>query len=166
RELLTGRSRAGRRLRLPAVLLVLAFVAAVAAEATEPETPERGAASRAAARASAAPPAIARRLGLTRGHLRRGSDPSALPGNVLIADRSNSRLLIVSPRGQIVWRFPRRGDLRRGQSFRVPDDAFFADGGRRIVATQEDDFVISVIDVATHRIVYRYGHPGVHGATA
>jgi hypothetical protein len=166
RELLSGRSRAGRRLQLLAVLLALGFVAAVAAEATEPDAPERGAAAPLARHASMAPAAIAGRRHLPPGHLRRGSVPSVLPGNVLIADRSNSRLLIVSPRGQIVWSFPRRGDLRRGQSFRVPDDAFFADGGRRIVATQEDDFVISVIDVATHRIVYRYGHPGVQGATS
>ncbi|HEV2369469.1 MAG TPA: hypothetical protein VGR90_06315, partial [Acidimicrobiales bacterium] len=29
--------------------------------------------------------------------------------------------------------------------------------------TEEDDFVVSVIDVATHRIVYRYGTPGSAG---
>ena len=34
------------------------------------------------------------------------------------------------------------------------------------MATQEDDFVISVIDVATHKIVYRYGTPGVYGLSA
>ena len=99
------------------------------------------------------------------GLLRPGSNPSVLPGNVLIADKVNNRLLEVTPRGKVVWRFPRPGDLRSGQSFRVPDDAFFADGGRRVVATQEDDFVISVIDTARHKFVYRYGHPGVPGST-
>ncbi|MEA2375737.1 MAG: hypothetical protein QOD53_2200, partial [Thermoleophilaceae bacterium] len=64
----------------------------------------------------------------------------------------------------VVWRFPRPGDLKRGQTFRVPDDAFYSPDGRRIVATQEDDFVVSVIDMARHRIVYRYGTPGVPGA--
>jgi hypothetical protein len=87
-----------------------------------------------------------------------------LPGNVLIADKANSRLLEVSPEGRIVWSFPRPGDLRGGQSFRVPDDAFFSYDGRHVVATQEDDFVISEIDVRNHRIVYRYGHPGVSGS--
>src|SRR5207244_8265035 len=41
---------------------------------------------------------------------RPGSDPSALPGNVLIADKANNRLLEVDPYGHVVWRFPRPGD--------------------------------------------------------
>jgi hypothetical protein len=48
----------------------------------------------------------------------------------------------------------------------VPDDAFFDPSGRSIVATQEDDHAISVIDVRHHRISYRYGVPGIPGATA
>jgi DNA-binding beta-propeller fold protein YncE len=99
-----------------------------------------------------------------RGHLAGRSDPSALPGDVLIADHLNNRLLIVDPQGRIRWEFPRRGDLSRGQTFLVPDDAFFSPDGKYIIATQEDDFVISVIDVARHKIVYRYGVPGVPGS--
>jgi DNA-binding beta-propeller fold protein YncE len=98
------------------------------------------------------------------GHLLVGSDPSVLPGPVLIADRDNNRLLEISPTGQVLWRFPESGDLAPGQSFKLPDDAFFSPDGKEIVVTQEDDFVISVVDVATHRIVYRYGHPGVSGS--
>jgi hypothetical protein len=98
--------------------------------------------------------------------LRPGSKSSVLPGNVLIADKANNRLLEVTPDGEIAWSFPRPGDLPRGQSFLVPDDAFFTYDGRDIVATQEDDFAISEIDVRSHRIVYRYGHPGVPGAGA
>jgi hypothetical protein len=97
------------------------------------------------------------------GHLIPGSDPSVLPTDVLIADHQNNRLLIVDPQGRIRWEFPRPGELARGQTFLEPDDAFFSPDGRYIIATQEDDFVISVIDVATGRIVYRYGvagHPG------
>jgi outer membrane protein assembly factor BamB len=101
-----------------------------------------------------------------RGFLQPGSDPSVLPGNVLIADKANNRLLEVTPQGKIVWRFPRAGDLRPGQSFLVPDDAFYANGGRQIVATQEDNFAISVIDTATHKVTYRYGHPAVSGSSA
>lgn len=93
-----------------------------------------------------------------------GSSPAVLPGPVLIADRDNNRLLEVSPTGRVLWRFPRPGDLAPGQTFTVPDDAFFSPGGRRIVVTQEDDFAISVVDVARHRIVYRYGHPGTPGS--
>jgi len=46
----------------------------------------------------------------------------------------------------------------------VPDDAFFSPDGNQIIATQEDDFTISVIDVNSHRIVWRYGTPGRHGS--
>jgi DNA-binding beta-propeller fold protein YncE len=96
--------------------------------------------------------------------LQPGSQPSALPGPILIADRANNRLLIVDPQGRVRWVFPRPGDLAPGQTFKVPDDAFFSPGGKEIIATEEDDFVISIIDIATHRIVWRYGVPGVAGA--
>jgi hypothetical protein len=84
-------------------------------------------------------------------HLAPGSHPSVLPGDVLIADRSNSRLLVVDPQGRIVWRF---GDAR---TLPLPDDAFFSPDGRRIVATEEDVDTISIVDVATRRVVWRYG---------
>lgn len=97
------------------------------------------------------------------GHLAPRSRPSALPADVLVADHLNNRLIIIDPRGRVRWVFPRRGDLAPGQTFLVPDDAFFSPDGRYIVATQEEDQVISVIDVARHKIVYRYGKPGVPG---
>jgi outer membrane protein assembly factor BamB len=98
------------------------------------------------------------------GNLLPGSDPSVLPGPVLIADRDNNRLIEVSPEGKVIWRFPAAGGLATGQTFRVPDDAFFSPDGSRVIATQEDDQAISVIDPASGRIVYRYGHPGEPGA--
>ncbi len=101
-----------------------------------------------------------------RGHLTRHSDPAALPGDVLIADNHNNRLLVVDPQGRIRWRFPAAGDLARGQTFRVPDDAFFSPDGKNIIATEEDDSVISVINIASHRITYRYGTAGRPGSSA
>ncbi len=101
-----------------------------------------------------------------RAHLRPGSDPSVLPGALLIVDKFNNRLVVVDPAGRIRWQFPRPGDLSRGQTFRIPDDAFFTPDGRYIVATQEDQAVITLIDVARHRIVWRYGVPGHPGMTA
>jgi hypothetical protein len=101
---------------------------------------------------------------LPGGELRAGSDPSVLPGPVLIADRDNNRLLEVSPTGQVLWRFPEAVDLAPGQSFKLPDDAFFSPDGSQVVVTQEDDFVISIVDVTQPRIAYRYGHPGEPGA--
>jgi DNA-binding beta-propeller fold protein YncE len=97
--------------------------------------------------------------------LRPGSDPTVLPGDVLIADKANSRLLEVTPEGQIVWNFPRPGDLAPGQTFLVPDDAFYTHDGSAIVATQEDNFTISVIDRGSGKILYRAGTPGVPGAS-
>jgi hypothetical protein len=82
-------------------------------------------------------------------HLARGSDPSALPGDILIADRSNDRLLVVDPQGRVVWHF---GNAR---TLPLPDDAFFSPDGSKIVATEEDVNAISVVDVARRRIVYR-----------
>jgi DNA-binding beta-propeller fold protein YncE len=96
--------------------------------------------------------------------LRTGSDPSVLPADVLIADHRNNRLIQITPQGQIAWSFPQRGALAHGQSFRVPDDVFYTPDGRQVVATEEDNFVISLIDVKRGRIVYRYGHPGKAGA--
>ncbi len=97
---------------------------------------------------------------LGRPHLAPGSDPSVLPGDVLIADRSNNRLLVVDPQGRIVWRFPRPG--RR--SLPLPDDAFFSPNGRQIVVTEEDVDAVALVDVASHRIVWRYGAVGVPGS--
>jgi hypothetical protein len=95
-------------------------------------------------------------------HLAPGSDPSALPGDVLIADRSNNRLLVVDPRGRIVWQFPRPGD---SSTLPLPDDAFFSADGRQIVATQEDVDAVSVIDVASRRVAWRYGTINAPGSS-
>jgi len=114
------------------------------------------------AAAAAAAPWLAAPSG--PGRLAPGSDPSVLPADVLIADHHNNRLLIVDPQGRIRWEFPRPGDLAAGQTFLQPDDAFFSPDGKYIIATQEDDQVISVISVAAGKIVYRYGVPGAPGS--
>jgi hypothetical protein len=92
--------------------------------------------------------------------------PGPVPGYVLIADRNANKLLIVSPSKRIVWQFPRPGDLRGGQSFYNPDDAFFAPGFRRIVTNEEFNDTVAQIDVRTHRLVWSYGRAGVAGSGA
>lgn len=92
-----------------------------------------------------------------------GSKPSTLPAPVLVADHMNNRLLVINPNGSIAWEFPRPGDLQPGQTFDVPDDAFFTPDGNHILVTQEDDQVISLVDVAHRRIVWTYGSPGNPG---
>jgi hypothetical protein len=90
----------------------------------------------------------------------------ALPGNVLIADAGNNRIIEVTPDKRIVWEFPRPGDLAPGVSFYYPDDAFYTPGGRTIITNEEENHVVSIIDIATHKLVWRYGQPGHPGSAA
>jgi PQQ-like domain len=118
----------------------------------------------------ATPPAMTYSIGSVKltatgpGRLVAGSDPRDLPRPLLISDEQNNRLLIIDPNGRTMWEFPRPGDLAVGQTFQTPDDAYFTPNGKQIIATQGDDNVISVIDVATRKIVYAYGKSGVAGS--
>ena len=87
-----------------------------------------------------------------------------VPGYVLVADRNNNRLIIVSPAKRIVWRFPRRGDVRAGQAFRDPDDAFFARGFRQISTNEEFNDQMALVSIQRHRITWSYGRAGVAGS--
>ena len=89
-----------------------------------------------------------------------------VPGYLLIADRNNNRLLIVSPSGRVVWSFPHPGDVRHGQSFHDPDDAFFTPGYRRVITNEEFNDSLAQIDLRTRRIVWSYGRAGVAGSAA
>src|SRR6185437_4106672 len=71
------------------------------------------------------------------GFLQPWSNPSVLPADVLIADKRNNRRIVIDPPGRLVWQFPRPGDLAAGQTFLIPDDAFFSADGKYIVATEE-----------------------------
>lgn len=89
--------------------------------------------------------------------------PARFPGGLLIADRGNGRLLVVTDSGRIAWSFPSPGSLPRGQRFSA-DDAFIAPDGRTIVANDEDHQVIDRIDIATGRITWQYGQYNRPGA--
>ena len=91
--------------------------------------------------------------------------PGPVPGYLMIADRDNNRIVILNPHTKkIVWRFPQPGDLRPGQSFADPDDAFFTPGDRAISTNEEYNQTIGEIDVRTHRLVWSFGHPGVRSS--
>jgi PQQ-like domain len=129
--------------------------------------------SRPASPAVSAPPAADRAVGsfgllpaAGPGYLAPGSDPGALPGDVLIADEDNNRLLLVDPQGRIRWQFPGPGDLPRGYVFGPPDDAFISPDGRVIIATQEIYDTVSLINIAARRVTARYGHPATPGSAA
>jgi hypothetical protein len=87
-----------------------------------------------------------------------------LPGSLLIADRGNNRLVEVNAARQIVWSFPQPGDLAPGQDFAGPDDAFFTPDGGSIITNEEENQTISLVDYASRRLVWQYGHPGVRGS--
>ena len=86
-----------------------------------------------------------------------------LGGDLLIADRGNARLLIVAPDRRILWSMqlapPGPGAINLGA-----DDAFFTPDGRHIIVNEEGRNVLALIDIATKRIVWQYGHPGAAGA--
>jgi len=84
------------------------------------------------------------------------------PGGLLIADRGNGRLLVVTSTGRPLWRFPTTGSLPPGQAF-AADDAFLAPDGKTIVANDESHNMIDRIDIVTRRVVWQYGHYGRPG---
>ncbi len=77
-----------------------------------------------------------------------------LPGYLLVADRNNDRVLLLSPDKRIVWR---RTGLRQ------PDDAFFTPGFRGIITNEEFDDTLVQVSLGSGRIVWRYGHRGAPG---
>ncbi len=87
-----------------------------------------------------------------------------MPGYVLVADRNNNRLLILSPAKKIVWQFPRSGDIRAGQTFRDPDDAFFTPDYHGISTNEEFNDQMALISIKRRAIVWSYGRAGVAGS--
>jgi hypothetical protein len=82
--------------------------------------------------------------------------------NVLIADRGNNRLLLVSPDKQILWEY----DFPHLPRNAGADDSFFADNGKSIVVNLEHWQVVQIIDIATKQVTWSYGTPGKRGAGA
>lgn len=79
-----------------------------------------------------------------------------VPGYMMIADRNNNRIIIVSPKKKIVWQMDGLHD---------PDDAFFTPGYRSISTNEEYNQTVALIGVRSHRIEWSYGHPGVRGSS-
>ncbi len=104
------------------------------------------AAGRAPAKPSGGPPAMFR---------------GPLPGDLLIADRGNNRMLIVNPAHRIIWRYPSRPGQRR---LSFDDDAFFVPGSSSIISNEEDNHDIVQIAYPSGRLIWSYGHSGVPGS--
>jgi outer membrane protein assembly factor BamB len=91
-----------------------------------------------------------RALGLPAVHSR------IVPGYVLIADRNNNRVLLVSPMKRVVW---------EASGLRGPDDAFFTPSHRSIISNEEFNDTLTELSLRTKRPIWRYGHSGVPGSS-
>ena len=86
---------------------------------------------------------------------------TGLPGDLMIADRGNNRILVVDPRGHIVFRYPQPGD--HGHLF-FDDDTFIEPGGEWIISNEEDDDAIVQINLRSRSQRLLFGHPGEPGS--
>ena len=83
-----------------------------------------------------------------------------LPGYLLIADRGNNRILVVDPRGNVVWRFPGPADVAAGRVLHFNDDTFVEPGGRALIANEEDYGAVVSVGIASRAITLLFGDPG------
>ncbi len=87
---------------------------------------------------------------------------SKLPGYLMVADRENNRLIILSPAKRIVWRFPPPGSHL---SLPGPDDAFVSADGRDISVNEELNDTIKLISLRRHpAVLWSYGHADSQGS--
>ena len=110
---------------------------------------------------SSSPPAPSTAGGSKAAHQGKGpsylsvpTDPSAVPQNILIADRNNSRILSISPKGQIVWTHP----------VSAPSDAYLSYTGHTAVITQHTKSRIFTLEIDPGIVNYIYGHSDKAGS--
>jgi hypothetical protein len=94
----------------------------------------------------------------------RASRLTGLPGYLLIADRGNNRILIVSPQRRIVFRYPSSADVAAGRNLFYNDDTFVEPGGQALIANEEDNHAIIQVGIADHSLTLLFGHPGQMGS--
>lgn len=88
----------------------------------------------------------------------------ALPGDILVADRGSGRILIIAPDKRILWSMDFHATGPTGVHSRWPDDAFITPDHHHIIVNEEDNQVVDIIDIASKRIVWSYGHTGIVGS--
>lgn len=79
-----------------------------------------------------------------------------LPGYLLVADRNNDRVLLLSPQQRIVW---------KADGLSEPDDAFFTPGYRGVITNEEFADTLTEISLRGRRRIWSYGHDGVAGSS-
>jgi len=93
------------------------------------------------------------------------SVPSPIPGDLLIADRANARMLLVDSRKRILWMYPRPG-VRPSFPFFFDDDAFFGRSYHVIISQQEEQQTIQLISFPQGKVLWHYGHVNTRGSTS
>jgi outer membrane protein assembly factor BamB len=88
---------------------------------------------------------------------------SLIPGDILIADSYNNRIVLVSPQKKILWQFPAPGQTPN-LPFARPDDAFFTPGYGGIITNEEDRGTIAIISFRDRRVIWEYGKAGQEGS--
>jgi len=79
--------------------------------------------------------------------------------DLLVADRGNDRLLVLSDTGQVIWHYPSATAPPPPGGFYFPDDAFFARHGTEIISNQEENETIVEIAYPSGKVLWQYGHP-------
>jgi Kelch motif len=95
---------------------------------------------------------------------RKLAPPGPLPGYLLIADRGNNRMLLVSSSKRIFWTYPAHG-VTPAMPFRFDDDTFFGPTFDRIISNQEDQHTIQIISFPGRKVLWRYGHVNQQGSS-
>ena len=92
---------------------------------------------------------------------------SALPGYLLIADRENNRIIVVSPTRQIVWSYPPSAAAATArQSFVGPDDAFVTPNGQDVITNEELSDTVALLSLNRRPgVLWRYGHESEQGSS-
>ena len=83
---------------------------------------------------------------------------------LLVADRGNDRLLVLSDTNAIIWRYPSKTAPPPKGGFYFPDDAFFIKRGTAIISNQEGNDTLVEIGYPSGKILWSYGHPRHSGS--
>ena len=84
---------------------------------------------------------------------------------LLVADRGNDRLLLLTPGDQVTWSYPSVFAAAPPGGFYFPDDAFFANHGTEIISNQERNHTLVIISFPDGKVLWQYGHPLTPGST-